>query len=124
MTFDLVYSNSVIEHVGGYERRRRFAETVERLAPHHWVQTPARSFPLEPHWLFPGFQFMPVALRTRVAMKWPYSFYGRSNDAAETLGEVLWVELIGVPEMTHLFPGSEVLRERFARLTKSLIATR
>src|SRR5207247_10104231 len=61
--FDLVFSNSVLEHVGGHERRKRFAETARRLAPHHWVQTPYRYFPLEPHFLFPGYQFLPLAAR-------------------------------------------------------------
>lgn len=51
--FDLIYSNSVIEHVGGHWRRERFAEVVHDVAEHHWVQTPYRYFPVEPHWLFP-----------------------------------------------------------------------
>src|SRR5690242_9976893 len=38
--YDLVYSNSVIEHVGGVYRRLAFAANVQRLAPRHWIQTP------------------------------------------------------------------------------------
>jgi hypothetical protein len=55
--FDLVFSNSLIEHVGGHAARSQLAGQVHRLAEHHWVQTPYRYFPLEPHWLFPGMQF-------------------------------------------------------------------
>ena len=62
--YDLVFSNSVIEHVGGHERRERFAETVHQLAPAHWIQTPYRYFPIEPHWLAPGFQFLPIPARS------------------------------------------------------------
>ncbi|MCZ9337441.1 class I SAM-dependent methyltransferase, partial [Streptomyces sp. TRM76130] len=40
--YDLVFSNSVIEHVGGHGQRRRFAAAVESLAPRHWIQTPYR----------------------------------------------------------------------------------
>ena len=52
--FDLVYSNSLIEHVGGYHRRAEMAEQVRELAPRHWIQTPYRYFPVEPHWMMPG----------------------------------------------------------------------
>lgn len=47
--FDIVYSNSVIEHVGGYYQRRQFSESVHQAAERHWVQTPYRYFPVEPH---------------------------------------------------------------------------
>ena len=64
-SYDLVFSNSVIEHVGGHAQRLRFAAEVHRLAARHWIQTPYRYFPIEPHWLFPGFQFMPVDVGSR-----------------------------------------------------------
>src|SRR5581483_9921056 len=46
--FDLAYCSSVIEHVRP-ERRPAFAAEVRRVARGWYVQTPARSFPLEPH---------------------------------------------------------------------------
>src|SRR5262245_10971320 len=49
---DVVFSNSVIEHVGGHWRRERFAEGIRAAAPRYWVQTPYRYFPIEPHFLF------------------------------------------------------------------------
>lgn len=53
--------NSPLEHVGGgHERRLRFAESVHALADRHRVQTPYRYFPIKPHWLAPGMQFLPV----------------------------------------------------------------
>ncbi|MDQ6616498.1 MAG: class I SAM-dependent methyltransferase [Actinomycetota bacterium] len=125
LTFDFIYSNSVIEHVGGYHRRRAFADVVARTAPHYWIQTPARSFPIEPHWLFPGFQFLPVRVRALISQHWPFGFSGISGDDRDAnLEEVLYVELLGAAEMGHLFPGSELLHERFVGLTKSLIAVR
>src|SRR5690349_17946278 len=56
--YDLVYCNSVLEHVGGHERRMRLAEAVHKLAGSHWVQTPYRYFPIEPHFVAPGLQFL------------------------------------------------------------------
>lgn len=121
--FDLVFSNSVIEHLGGYVPRRAFAENVQRLGHRHWVQTPYRYFPLEPHWLFPLMQHLPVSLRAEVARRWPLGAAGplRHGDA---LHAVLGVELIGATEFAALFPRSEVLHERVVGLTKSLVAVR
>src|SRR5215510_920706 len=72
-TFDLVYSNSVIEHVGGHARRCDFASVVHAMGTHHWVQTPYRYFPIEPHWLFPGLQFLPLRARAAAIRRWPLS---------------------------------------------------
>lgn len=120
---DLVYSNAVIEHVGGAERRRRFAETVHLLADHHWVQTPYRYFPIEPHWLFPGFQFLPVSTRVAISRRWRL-VHTPTTDRQAALDNVLSVELIGLTELRNLFPTSRVVHERAAGLIKSIIAVR
>lgn len=121
--YDLVFSNSVIEHVGGHERRLRFAETVHTLADAHWVQTPYRYFPVEPHWVAPGMQFLPVAARTTIAHRWPLS-HTHPPDRAAAMRAVLWTELLDRTQMRHYFPDSTLRAERFAGLTKSLIAYR
>lgn len=119
--FDLVYSNSLIEHLGGHARRAEFAQQVADLAPRHWVQTPYRYFPLEPHWLFPGMQFLPVAARTHIAQHWPLA-HTKPSSRAEARSEVLWTELVGKADMGHYFPQSEIVSEKIFGLTKSLIA--
>lgn len=121
--YDLVFSNSVIEHVGGHERRLRFAESVRARSDRHWVQTPYRYFPIEPHWLVPGLQFLPVALRHRIAHRWPLVYTpGRPREAV--LSTVLWTELIDKTQMRIYFPESELRSERVAGLTKSMIAVK
>jgi hypothetical protein len=121
--YDLVYSNSVIEHVGGHYRRVRFAETVRSLADAHWVQTPYRYFPVEPHWLFPAMQFMPVRVRTMLASSWPLA-HTRHMDRGRATGIVLSTELLDRTQMRYLFPDSDLRTERYAGLPKSLIAVR
>jgi hypothetical protein len=121
--FDIVFSNSVLEHVGGHANRLRFSESVRSLAPRHWVQTPYRYFPIEPHWLFPGFQFLPVAARARIASKWPLA-HSPASTVNEGRSSIMWTELIGVSEMKEYFPDSRILHERVCGLTKSIIAVR
>jgi len=121
--FDVVFSNSLIEHVGGHARRSELARQIHRLAPRHSVQTPYRYFPLEPHWLFPGMQFMPAAARVRVATNWPL-VHTRPENIDQARQDVLWTELIGVTEMRDYFPASSILHERLLGITKSLIAVR
>ncbi len=121
--YDLVFSNSVLEHVGGHERRTRFAEAVHELAPRHWVQTPYRYFPVEPHFLFPGFQFLPLAARVSIVRRWPL-VHTPPQDRATALRVALWVELLSRTEMAHYFPHSTVRVERLGGLAKSLIAVK
>lgn len=121
--FDLVFSNSLLEHVGGHARRADLAEQVHRLAPHHWVQTPNRYFPIEPHWVFPGMQFLPVRSKAWIAQHWPLT-HTRPGSYERALASVQWTELVGPEEMRSYFPGSTLLRERVAGLPKSLIAVR
>lgn len=122
-TFDLVYCNSLIEHVGGHERRKALAGVIRAMAPHHWVQTPYRYFPLEPHWLFPGFQFLPLCVQVTVSSTWPLGHMS-SATRTEAVEDVLSVSLLNLTEMKHYFPDSEMVSERFLGLTKSLIAVR
>jgi SAM-dependent methyltransferase len=121
--FDLAFSNSLIEHLGGHGPRRQFAGVVTSLAPGYVVQTPYRYFPLEPHWLFPGFQFLPTLTRSRLAPRWPLGHtYGWEPHAAAE--EVMSTELLSGWEMREYFPDAKIVWERVAGVPKSLIAIR
>jgi hypothetical protein len=120
-SYDLVFSNAVLEHVGGHAQRIRFADTVHKMAPLHWVQTPYRYFPIEPHWLFPGFQFLPLATRARVSQHWPL-VYSKSKSWEEGLRAAMGVELISRSEMSIYFPTSAIASERVLGVVKALIA--
>jgi len=108
-SFDIAYSNSVIEHVDPADRPR-FAAELRRVAGRYLVQTPNRGFPVEPHVLLPGFQFLPLSARRRL---WGL---GVSRGPFED------IRLLDAAELKRLFPDAILVRERFAGLTKSLIA--
>lgn len=123
-TFDLAFSNSVIEHVGGHWRRLRYAELVRRSAPSYWVQTPYRYFPIEPHFLVPGLQFLPIGAQARVVSRWPVGNYSSISDRALALQAVTDVELQSKAQMQAYFPDAELKAERFGPLVKSWVAIR
>lgn len=119
--YDLVFSNSVMEHVGGHSQRQRFADMVHTLAARHWVQTPYRYFPIEPHWLFPGFQSLPLSARAKISRHWPLVHTPASN-REESIRQAMSVELLSRTEMAIYFPDSTIGNERILGIIKSLIA--
>jgi hypothetical protein len=122
--FDLVFSNSLLEHVGGHWRRERFAEVVRAQGDHYWIQTPYRYFPLEPHYVGPLFQFLPLATRARLVARWPLGSLATVKDPAVCLAQAQQTELVSRTEMRGYFPDAELLSERVLGAPKSLIAVR
>jgi SAM-dependent methyltransferase len=106
-SFDLVYASSVIEHVPP-PRRQRFAAEVLRVGRGLYVQTPAWSFPLEPHALLPFAHWLPPGVRRAY---WRLGAQSEWEDVA----------LLRRGEMERLF-GVTVLGERLGPLTKSWVA--
>jgi SAM-dependent methyltransferase len=106
--FDLVYCSSVIEHVPP-ARRGAFSAEIRRVGRGWFVQTPARSFPIEPHSLLPLAHWLPVALRKT------YWKLGAAGDWEE-------ISLLGRTEMQDMF--GPALPERFGPLVKSWVCIR
>jgi hypothetical protein len=122
-TFDLVISNSLLEHLGGVARRAQFADVVHQASDRWWIQTPYRYFPVEPHWFFPGFQFLPLPVRISITRRWPLG-YRRATTREKAYELVQEVELVTITEMRKLFPEGDIWFERMAGLVKSLVAVR
>jgi hypothetical protein len=120
--FDLVFSNSVLEHLGGHERRRQFANVIRESAPAWWVQTPYRYFPIEPHWLFPGFQFLPFRVRVAITQHWNVGHQPVLRNEAEAAALVASTELVTATEMRAYFPDGVIWFERIAGLPKSIVS--
>jgi hypothetical protein len=127
-SFDVVFSNSVIEHVGGEEAQARFAREVIRTGRSYWVQTPNRYFPLETHLLTPLVHLLPVTWRAFIVRRftvWQW-IHKPAEDERHFYVEhfVSDIRLLSASQMRRLFPDAEILRERFFFFTKSLIAYR
>jgi SAM-dependent methyltransferase len=121
-TFDIVYSNSVIEHVGGSAEQQQMASEVRRVGKRYFVQTPNYYFPIEPHFLFPGFQFLPVAARARLLNSFDLGWTPREPELDVARDVVSSIRLLKRGEFAGFFPGSQIYDERYCGLTKSFIA--
>lgn len=60
---DIIYCNSLLEHVGAWEVQRQVFAGIERVGRKFFVQTPNRHFPIEPHHLLPFFQYLPHSVQ-------------------------------------------------------------
>ncbi len=123
--FDLCFSNSVIEHVGDFEKMFCFASEMRRVAPNYYCQTPNFWFPIEPHFFFLGFQFLPDPIRALLLTHFKLGTYIKQSDIREAYLRVQSVKLIDFKALTALFGDADtILRERFLFFTKSLIAVK
>lgn len=118
--FDIIYSNSVIEHVGNYERQTQFAKEVIRVGKSYWIQTPYKHFPIEPHFLFPLFQYLPPPIQRYIGMRWNYSHLKRNGD--DIIDELTRLRLLDLSEMKNLFPEANIVKEKYFGFIKSIIA--
>jgi len=118
-SFDIVFSNSVIEHVGDFNRQKQMADEIIRVGKKYWVQTPYKHFPIEPHFIFPFYQYLPQKVRIVVAQYWPLSFAKRQGRDATIDAKTIW--LLNCEQMQSLFVGAELEKEKFLGITKSLL---
>lgn len=116
--FDIVFSNSVIEHLFTYENQKKMAEEVRRVGRYYYIQTPNYYFPVEPHWLFPFFQFLPFRLKLFLTKNITARRRTKDNERARVL--INEVRLLKPKEMRELFKDGQAYNEKFMGLTKSI----
>jgi Methyltransferase domain len=117
--FDVVFSNSVIEHVGTYQQQCIMAREVQRVGKRYCIQTPNRYFPIEPHVLLPFFQFLPSQLQIFILSHFRSPWGWRLKDRTEATQYVQAIRLLNAKELHALFPNAQIYREKILGLTKS-----
>lgn len=122
--FHLAHSNSVIEHVGDFDDMQQFAGEIQRVARHHFVQTPNHWFPIEPHVVFPFFQFFPIKIRIWLIMQFSLGWWQKTSNPDFARQRVESIRLLTRRQFQRLFPNSTIYKERFALMVKSFIAVR
>lgn len=123
-TFDVCFSNSTIEHAGTATDQAAMASEIRRVADGYFVQTPNYLFPLEPHFLVPFWQFLPVSFRTWLHRRSDLGWMRREPDLQKAREAVTSIRLLSAKKFQGLFPDAQIHQERFGPLTKALIAYR
>lgn len=120
--FDIVFSNSVIEHFISFEDQQLVAKEILRTGKKHYVQTPNYYFPFEPHYLFPCFQFFPVSIKVYLLMHFKMGWFDKMKTKEEALHTINSIRLLRKKDLRILFPNSVIIKEKFLLLTKSFLA--
>ena len=120
--FDLVHSNSVIEHVGSWGQMKRMATEIDRVGNAYYLQTPYFWFPIEPHFVAPFLHWLPMPVRCSLAMRMALGNWPRAQSLDEAMQAQQSAVLLDRKMMKSLFPGAALQFERFAGLPKSVIA--
>lgn len=116
-SFDLLVCNSVVEHVPPAQRLALACE-MRRVARAVFVQTPARSFPFEPHFLMPFVHWLPRWLGYQLIKISPWRLLARPDRA--TIAEYWWgTQLLDRAELEALFPSARIVPEKLAGMSKS-----
>ena len=121
-SFDVVFCNSVIEHLGTWEHQLKAAKEILRVGKKVWVQTPYRWFPVEPHLLTPFIHWLPKSWQKGLM---PFTVWALIGKPSREKCDSMWAEirLLNVREMKHLFPTCKLIYERYG-VIKSLVAVK
>ncbi len=119
--FDVVFSNSVIEHLYTWTNQLKMAKEVRRVGKKFFVQTPNKHFFVEAHYAIPFIQYFPKNVSYQILTKTKLSRWRKwhQGDAKQYLDEI---RLINKREMKKLFPNSRIFSEKFLGMTKSFTA--
>jgi hypothetical protein len=119
--FDLVFSNSVIEHLYTLDNQRKMAKECMRVGKKYYIQTPNKHFFIESHYALPFIQYLPKSLSFHLLTKTPISRLKKwdPKEADQYLKEI---RLLSESDMKSMFPGAEIFHEKFLGMSKSFTA--
>ena len=119
-SFDIVFSNSVIEHLYNFENQVKMANEVMRVGKLFFVQCPNKYFLIEPHFNLPYFQFYPFWVK-HLIMKYTKLVRGRKYNMDEIHRTHNEIKLLSYIDLSKLFPGARIYKEKIFGFTKSFI---
>jgi len=121
-SFDIVFSNSVIEHLYTKEQQEKMANEVARVGKSYFIQTPNKYFPIEPHWLFPLFQFLPFTVQVFLTQHFTLGNIKKTKSKEAAINLVKEVKLLSIKEFASFFKDAKIYKEKILGVTKSFTA--
>ncbi|WP_373356823.1 hypothetical protein [Pseudoroseicyclus sp. CXY001] len=122
--YDICFSNSCIEHVGQVAEMIRFRDAVRGAARGYFIQTPNFWFPIEPHFVMPGFHWLPKSAQAWLIRHVQMGHFPKVSSRLDSYALAESCHLLTPRVFAELFDDAEIARERAYGLTKSLIAMR
>ena len=119
---DVIFSNSLIEHLYTIDRQFQFADECRRVGRRYFVQSPNRHFPIEPHLLTPFIHWIPQRFRSRLLRNFTVWGWVARPSPQQCQQFVSEVRMVTGGELRAMFPDARIWRERVVGLTKSVMA--
>lgn len=120
-SYDLVFSNSCIEHVGKKPEWKKMVSEMRRTGKYYFLQTPNRAFFMEPHFLMPWFQFLPMKMKAFILLHFRFGWFKYIRTREEALEAADSIHLLSYKDVKELFPDGTIKKERFLGMTKSFM---
>lgn len=121
-SFDLSFSNSVIEHLGDESKISSFCNLHMNISKHYYLQTPNKYFFIEPHFMFPFFNFLPRVVQLFILSNFNIGNF-KKNDLDYAIKELDQIRMLSKKDLERYFPKGKIMNEKFFFMNKSFIVT-
>lgn len=121
-SFHIAHSNSVLEHVGDWDKMVQFSREFKRLAKRYFIQTPNYWFPIEPHCMTPFYHWLPKPTRLWLVSHFALGNWSKAVSTDDAVRQVESARLLNKKMFCALFEDAEVTAEQVMFLAKSFVA--
>ena len=111
--FDIVFSNSVIEHLFTYENQLLMSAEIKRISKRFFIHTPNKYFPIEPHFQFPLFQFLPLSIKVILIRNFKLGWRNKAATKEQAVKTVTEIRLLGKKNSINCFQIPKYTRRNF-----------
>lgn len=118
-SFDVVYSNAVIEHLGSLNKQQKMAAEIMRVGKRWFVMTPNRWYPFEFHMRLPFVTLLPGRGYLWAGRIVAYNHVKRKYALANRRRNDL--RLMTTRDLKRCFAGSRIIKLRVTFMAETLI---